>query len=160
MAMREKKEKKHGYLSGVRSELKKVVYPSAKTVQKNTAIVIVLVLIVGVFIGLLDYALGNGQQALFTNVTFNFPTEEVPPDDGTTQDPLDGFDPGEVQLPDDLDLNEFPEVDMPASYDIDTGLPPEPPIPEIDEVTIPEDALIPPPVAGENPPEPPQGGEE
>ncbi len=38
----------------MKSELKKVQWPTAKTVAKNTGIVILCVLVVGVFIGLFD----------------------------------------------------------------------------------------------------------
>ncbi len=42
-----------------KSEVKKIVWPGLKDVVKNTAIVLVMCLIVGAFIWLLDFGLGN-----------------------------------------------------------------------------------------------------
>ena len=42
------------YFRELRSELKKVVWPTPKQVLKNTMIVVVCVLIIGVFIWMLD----------------------------------------------------------------------------------------------------------
>ena len=62
------KEKKKGKLKeawrGFKSEVKKVVWPSWKQVLKNTAVVIVVVLICAVIIGALDYAFSQGIIAL------------------------------------------------------------------------------------------------
>ncbi len=44
------------YFRELRSELKKVVWPTPKQVMKNTLIVAGCVLVVGVFIWLFDYA--------------------------------------------------------------------------------------------------------
>ena len=52
------------YFRELRSELKKVVWPTPKQVVKNTLIVLACVLIVGVFVGLLDYVAVNGYTAL------------------------------------------------------------------------------------------------
>jgi len=52
------------YLRELRSELKKVVWPTPKQVLKNTAIVAVCVLIVGAFIWVFDFVAQVGIQAL------------------------------------------------------------------------------------------------
>ena len=52
------------YFRELRSELKKVVWPTPKQVLKNTLIVIVCVLVVGVFIWLFDYVAGIGISEL------------------------------------------------------------------------------------------------
>ncbi len=48
------------YFRELRSELKKVVWPTPKQVLKNTLIVIACVLIVGIFIWLFDFVAGEG----------------------------------------------------------------------------------------------------
>ena len=48
-----------GFLKDYKSEVKKIVWPGVKDVAKNTAIVLVMCLIVGAFIWLLDLGLGN-----------------------------------------------------------------------------------------------------
>ena len=50
------------YFKGVKSELKKVTWPSFKQVAKNTWTVIVAVIIVGLFIFVLDTIFGYGLQ--------------------------------------------------------------------------------------------------
>lgn len=63
--MAEKKENAAvKYFKGVKSELKKVTWPSFKQVCKNTWTVIVSVVIVGLFIFILDAIFGFGLQAL------------------------------------------------------------------------------------------------
>ena len=63
-----KPEKKKGRVKGAwrgfKSEVKKIVWPSWKQVLKNTAVVIVVVLICAVIIGALDYAFSQGIIAL------------------------------------------------------------------------------------------------
>ena len=49
---------------GFKSECKKIVWPSWKQVLKNTAVVIVVVLICAVIVGALDYAFSQGIIAL------------------------------------------------------------------------------------------------
>ena len=60
------------YFRELRSELKKVVWPTPQQVLKNTLIVLACVLVVGVFIWLFDFvarvgidALINGAKKLF-----------------------------------------------------------------------------------------------
>ena len=52
------------YFRELRSELKKVVWSTPKQVLKNTLIVIVAVLVVGVFIWLFDFVARFGIDAL------------------------------------------------------------------------------------------------
>ena len=52
------------YFRELRSELKKVSWPTAKQVFKNTLIVLVSVLVVGVFIWLFDFVARIGIDAL------------------------------------------------------------------------------------------------
>ena len=54
------------YFRELRSELKKVVWPTPKQVLKNTAIVVGCVIAVGIFIWLFDYVAGNGINALIS----------------------------------------------------------------------------------------------
>lgn len=62
--MAEKKENAFvKYFKGVKSELKKVTWPSFKQVCKNTWTVIVCVLIVGLFIFILDAIFGFALQS-------------------------------------------------------------------------------------------------
>ena len=68
MAMVSKTSKSKGnktnYFSEVGKELKKVNYPNFSAVRKNTLIVIMLSIIVGIFIAALDYGFGIGARAL------------------------------------------------------------------------------------------------
>ena len=52
------------YFRELRSELKKVVWPTPQQVLKNTLIVLVCVLVVGVFIWLFDFVARVGVDAL------------------------------------------------------------------------------------------------
>ena len=52
------------YFRELRSELKKVTWPTAKQVLKNTLIVAACVLVVGVFIWLFDFVARVGIDAL------------------------------------------------------------------------------------------------
>ncbi len=56
------------YFRELRSELKKVVWSTPKQVLKNTLIVIVCVLVVGVFIWLFDFVARFGIDALINAV--------------------------------------------------------------------------------------------
>jgi len=57
------------YFRELRSELKKVVWPTPKQVLKNTLIVLACVLVVGVFIWLFDFVGRIGIDALISGVT-------------------------------------------------------------------------------------------
>ena len=52
------------YFRELRSELKKVVWPTPQQVLKNTLIVLACVLVVGVFIWLFDFVARVGVDAL------------------------------------------------------------------------------------------------
>ena len=52
------------YFRELRSELKKVSWPTPKQVLKNTLIVLACVLVVGIFICVFDLAAGMGIDAL------------------------------------------------------------------------------------------------
>ena len=52
------------YFRELRSELKKVVWPTPQPVLKNTLIVLACVLVVGIFIWLFDIVAGVGIDAL------------------------------------------------------------------------------------------------
>ena len=52
------------YFRELRSELKKVVWPTPQQVLKNTLIVIACVIVVGVFIWLFDFVARIGVNAL------------------------------------------------------------------------------------------------
>ena len=52
------------YFRELRSELKKVVWPTPKQVLKNTLIVVICVLIVGVLLWLFDTVAGFGISSL------------------------------------------------------------------------------------------------
>ena len=54
------------YFRELRSELKKVVWPTAQQVLKNTAIVVGCVICVGVFIWLFDFVAQFGIDALIS----------------------------------------------------------------------------------------------
>ena len=54
------------YFRELRSELKKVVWPTPKQVGKNTLVVGACVLVVGIFIWLLDLASTAGISALIS----------------------------------------------------------------------------------------------
>ena len=53
------------FLREVKIELKKVTWPTRKQTLGSTAVVIVLVMIISVFLGLVDVSLGNLVQAVF-----------------------------------------------------------------------------------------------
>ncbi len=54
-----------GFLKDYKSEVKKIVWPGIKDVAKNTAIVLVMCLIVGAFIWLLDLGLGSLMELIY-----------------------------------------------------------------------------------------------
>lgn len=47
------------FLKDYKSEIKKVVWPSRKTVVRNTAVVLIMCLVVGLYIAILDFGLAN-----------------------------------------------------------------------------------------------------
>ena len=54
------------YFRELRSELKKVVWPTPQQVLKNTAIVVGCVIVVGIFIWLFDFVAQFGIDALIS----------------------------------------------------------------------------------------------
>ena len=56
------------YFRELRSELKKVVWPTPKQVLKNTLIVLAAVLIVGIFIWMFDFIASGGINLLLKAV--------------------------------------------------------------------------------------------
>ena len=56
------------YFRELRSELKKVTWPSVQTVLKNTLVVVACVVCVGVFIWLFDFVAGAGITGLINLV--------------------------------------------------------------------------------------------
>ena len=54
------------YFRELKSELKKVTWPSVQTVLKNTLVVVACVVCVGVFIWLFDFVAGAGITGLIT----------------------------------------------------------------------------------------------
>ncbi len=56
------------YFRELKSELKKVVWPTPKQVVKNTLIVLACVLVVGIFVWLFDLVAGTGISALIDAV--------------------------------------------------------------------------------------------
>jgi preprotein translocase subunit SecE len=50
----------------VRSEMRKVSWPSRQEVMSTTIVVIVAVFFFGLYLGFVDYVLGNGVKQLFT----------------------------------------------------------------------------------------------
>ena len=72
-AKKDKKEKKPSvfariakWFKDMRSELKKVQWPTRKQTVNNTLIVIACVFVVGVFIWIFDYVAGSGIDILLT----------------------------------------------------------------------------------------------
>ena len=57
------------YFRELRSELKKVVWPTPKQVLKNTLVVIGCVVVVGIVIWMFDFVAGLGIDALIGLVT-------------------------------------------------------------------------------------------
>jgi preprotein translocase subunit SecE len=58
-------EKLITFLREVRNELKRVTWPSRDEIRESTTVVIVLVLLLSVFIGLVDWALSNIVSIIF-----------------------------------------------------------------------------------------------
>ena len=65
--MAEKEKKQNGiakYFKGVKSDFKKVTWPSFKQIVNNTGTVIASVIVIGLFIFVLDYAFSNVLKAI------------------------------------------------------------------------------------------------
>ena len=65
--MAEEKKRDRGlWFREMKSEMKKVVWPTRQTVLKNTGTVLLCSLLIGVCIWVFDYVLVNGVQLLIT----------------------------------------------------------------------------------------------
>jgi preprotein translocase subunit SecE len=53
------------WVRDLKSEAKKVVWPTRSQVLNNTAVVLITILVVGAFIWILDYVFNFGVSALF-----------------------------------------------------------------------------------------------
>ena len=72
-----------GYFREVRAELKKVVWPTFKQIQKNTLIVIVCLILVGAIIAVFDAGFGQLRIVLLKDAGVE---QNVTPEDGNTVD--------------------------------------------------------------------------
>lgn len=63
------------FLKEARAELSKVVWPTRRRAARLTAIVVVVTVLFGVFIGGVDYGLSKGVQAI---VSLTKPSQEAP----------------------------------------------------------------------------------
>ena len=63
---KEKKEKKAGpgFFKGVKAEFQKIVWPDKEATFKQSVVVVVIAVIVGVIIALLDYVIKNGVNII------------------------------------------------------------------------------------------------
>ena len=52
------------WLRDLRSEAKKVVWPTGKQVFNNTVVVIVCIIVIGIFVALLDAAFGSVRSLI------------------------------------------------------------------------------------------------
>lgn len=78
------------YFKDVRGELRKVVWPTFKQVRKNTTVVLVVVVIVGLLIAGLDLAFHSFRNLLITNDANKTTTTSTQTQPGaTTQQPID-----------------------------------------------------------------------
>ena len=68
-SIREKFEGAKQFLREVKTELKKVTWPSKKDTLAGTAVVLVTVFIVAIFLGIVDYGLSNLIKALLKKAT-------------------------------------------------------------------------------------------
>lgn len=53
------------FFKGVKSEFKKIIWPSFRTVANNTGVVIAVSLLIGVIVFVLDFAFTTGFKAIF-----------------------------------------------------------------------------------------------
>lgn len=83
--MAKKKGRLLNFFKEVKSELKKVTWPSFKQVKNNTLIVIACVLIIGVFIWILDAIFGLSLGKVIEKMQAPQAVEQTAPADQTTQ---------------------------------------------------------------------------
>ena len=60
-------------LREMRSELKKVVWPTPKQLVNNSIVVVVMVIIVGSFIAAFDFGASNTIRFIISNISFGIP---------------------------------------------------------------------------------------
>ena len=60
MADTKKKENKISFWQGVKAEFKKITWPDRESTIKQSAAVVIISIIVGVFIALVDFLVQNG----------------------------------------------------------------------------------------------------
>ncbi len=53
------------FFKGIKSEFKKIVWPSFKTITNNTGVVIAVTIVIGLIIFVLDWAFSAGFMAIF-----------------------------------------------------------------------------------------------
>ena len=93
--MSDKKEKKNpfagivNYFKDVRGEMKKVVWPTYKQLQKNTIIVLISIVIIGVFIWALDFGFQNALSAFTEASTQNNATTQQSTEPETQEVPAE-----------------------------------------------------------------------
>lgn len=64
MAEQEKKANSPSFFQGVKTEFKKIVWPSKEQVFKQAVAVVVVAVVIGIVIAVLDAAFGAGLNAL------------------------------------------------------------------------------------------------
>lgn len=62
-------EKLSGFLKDVRSEMRKVIWPSREEVQSTTTVVLITVFIFAAYFWLIDNIIGRGIEALLHQLT-------------------------------------------------------------------------------------------
>lgn len=77
MTNNKKPNKVVNYFKDVKSELKKVVWPSFKQVKNNTLIVIACILIIGIFICVFDFIFDKSLGNIITRVQDSKKTEQT-----------------------------------------------------------------------------------
>ena len=60
--------KKPGFFKGVKSEFKKITWPDKKSLLKQTVVVILTTIVVGVLIAVLDFAIQSGVTFITTKL--------------------------------------------------------------------------------------------
>ena len=56
--MADSKEKKTGFFKTVSAEFKKIIWPTGSTVLRNTAVTLLMVVLLGILVGAVDFGLG------------------------------------------------------------------------------------------------------
>lgn len=64
MAEQDKKANSPSFFQGVKTEFKKIVWPSKEQVMKQAVAVVIVAVVIGIVIAVLDAAFGAGLNAL------------------------------------------------------------------------------------------------